>query len=41
MPILKLASEFFNHDTQAGGFFPETYINQTFDVEKFTLVSLT
>lgn len=35
MPLLKLASEFFNHDAQAGGFFPETHINQTFDIEKF------
>lgn len=35
MSILKLAPEFFNHDAQAGGFFPATHINQTFDIEKF------
>ncbi len=35
MPIVKVDPQFFNHDAQAGGFFPDTHINQTFDVEKF------
>jgi Cdc6-like AAA superfamily ATPase len=35
MPIIKLLPQFFNHDAQAGGFFPNTHINQSFDIEKF------
>lgn len=35
MPIVKLDPQFFNHDAQAGGFFPDTHINQSFDVDKF------
>jgi len=35
MPIGKLAPKFFNHDAQAGGFFPNTHINKSFDVDKF------
>lgn len=35
MPIIKLSPQFFNHDAQAGGFFPNTHINQSFDIEKF------
>ena len=35
MPIVKLEPQFFNHDAQAGGFFPSTHVNQSFDIEKF------
>jgi hypothetical protein len=35
MPIVKLGAQFFNHDAQAGGFFPNTHINQSFDVDKY------
>lgn len=37
MAIVKLDPEFFNHDAQAGGFFPITHTNPGFDIESFTL----
>lgn len=39
VPIVKLEPQFFNHDAQAGGFFPNTHINQSFDIEKFIQLS--
>lgn len=33
MPAIKLDPIFFNHDAQAGGFFPFTHINPGFDIE--------
>ncbi|WP_199615054.1 hypothetical protein [Paenibacillus alkalitolerans] len=35
MSVIKIKSEFFNHDAQAGGFFPETHANQGIKIEKF------
>lgn len=35
MPIIKLHPNFFNDDAQAGGFFANTHVNQSFDVDKF------
>ncbi len=35
MAAINISSEFFNHDAQAGGFFPDTHINKTFDVGRF------
>jgi hypothetical protein len=35
MPAVKLGPDFFNDDAQAGGFFPNTHINLTFDVEQY------
>lgn len=32
MPPITLESKFFNHDAQAGGFFPVTHINPGFDI---------
>lgn len=37
MATVKLDPEFFNHDAQAGGFFPITHTNPGFDIESFTL----
>ena len=35
MPIVVLSPEFFSHDAQAGGFYPETHTDPGFDMEKF------
>jgi hypothetical protein len=35
MPVIDIPKEFFKHDAQAGGFFPNTHTNPGFDIEKF------
>jgi len=35
MPAVKIDPNFFNHDAQAGGFFPITHTNPGFDIEAF------
>lgn len=35
MPPATLDPNFFNHDAQAGGFFPLTHINPGFDIDSF------
>ncbi len=35
MPAIVLDPSFFNHDAQAGGFFPATHINPGFDIDSF------
>ncbi|PKM47528.1 MAG: hypothetical protein CVV03_02615 [Firmicutes bacterium HGW-Firmicutes-8] len=35
MPAVNIKREFFNHDAQAGGFFPITHTNPGFDIDKF------
>lgn len=35
MEMIQIDADFFKHDAQAGGFFPNTHINITLDIEKF------
>src|SRR5208283_3900169 len=35
MPAIKIDPDFFNHDAQAGGFFPFTHTNPGFDIDAF------
>jgi hypothetical protein len=35
MPAIKIDPSFFNHDAQAGGFFPLTHTNPGFDIDAF------
>jgi hypothetical protein len=35
MPAVNVNPNFFNHDAQAGGFFPVTHINPGFDIDAF------
>jgi hypothetical protein len=35
MPAIKIDPTFFNHDAQAGGFFPLTHTNPGFDIDAF------
>lgn len=35
MPAIKINSIFFNHDAQAGGFFPVTHTNPGFDIDSY------
>lgn len=35
MPAIAIDPNFFNHDAQAGGFFPVTHINPGFDIDAF------
>lgn len=35
MSLIKVNPEFFKHDAQAGGFFPNTHTNLILDIEKF------
>ena len=36
MVTVSLDQRFFNHDAQAGGFFPLTHTNPGFDIDSFT-----
>lgn len=35
MPAIEISPNFFNHDAQAGGFFPVTHINPGFDIDAY------
>lgn len=35
MPAIRIDPNFFNHDAQAGGFYPITHINPGFDIDTF------
>ena len=35
MPVIKIDPNFFNHDAQAGGFFPFTHTNPGFDIDAY------
>lgn len=35
MSAVSINPNFFNHDAQAGGFFPVTHINPGFDIDAF------
>lgn len=35
MAIVEIKMDFFKHDAQAGGFFPNTHANPGFSIDKF------